>query len=205
MKKYAWLAVIAFGLFFGAAQAQLRYIEGTDYVPLEHAIDGSESPKVIEFFWYGCPHCYHVVDAVHKWDTEHRPADVVFEMVPAAVGRWELGAQLFYTAKALGLHVNQDIFDAVHQNHDNGIIMDADKAKAYLVSKGADKQAVDKAWDSFQVKQDLERAKKLFKESGLEGVPSFVVNGQYKVLSQQDNPGFEFFDKLSALPTWLSK
>ena len=38
--------------------------------------------EVIEFFWYGCPHCYQLEPAISKWLAK-LPKDAVFKRVPA--------------------------------------------------------------------------------------------------------------------------
>ena len=37
--------------------------------------------EVIEFFWYGCPHCYAIESSVNAW-VKSKPADVVFKRDP---------------------------------------------------------------------------------------------------------------------------
>ncbi|UJF23883.1 thiol:disulfide interchange protein DsbA/DsbL [Suttonella sp. R2A3] len=253
MKK-VWFSSLA--LIFAAlsitAQAQMKYIAGNDYETLPAVIDDAQSPKVIEFFWYGCGHCNSVYPVVEQWlgpqESDDQPVestsetqsnrwainsrlfpslkmlgtaidkrletqklqtqkletqktenqksdDIAFEFVPAMPSsRWATGGQLFYTAKALGMNINAETFAQVHNKNNPGIIFDEGKAKAFLVSQGADKEAVNKAWDSFGVKQDMERAIRLFNDSGLSGVPAFIVNGQYDVRYTGDDA--RFFDIL---------
>ena len=45
------------------------YISDTDYVVLEERInfDNATSANVLEFFWYGCPHCQVFEDDLQAW------------------------------------------------------------------------------------------------------------------------------------------
>ncbi len=71
--KHATLAGAA-GLVLGAsplAQAQgMAPVEGTNYVRLSQRAPVSAPAgkiEVVEFFWYGCPHCHHFDPALSAW------------------------------------------------------------------------------------------------------------------------------------------
>src|SRR5437868_2119381 len=52
--------------------------------------------EVIEFFWYGCPHCYALEPTVESW-SKKLPQDVAFRRVPAPLGQSCIPhAQAFY-------------------------------------------------------------------------------------------------------------
>ena len=180
------------------ALAQFKYVEDRDYQPIATQIEKVEQPKIIEFFWYGCPHCYDMHGPLQNWVDNEKPENILIENVPAIPSpRWEVGAQLYYTAQALDLDVDDAVFDEFHKARNYGIIFDPEKAKSFLVSHGGNKDAVEKAWGSFGVKQKVSRAKKMFRDSGLSGVPAFVVNGAYEV---PFSGNYEtFFPKLGAL------
>src|SRR5438445_166886 len=65
--------------------------------------EGGGKIEVIEFFWYGCPHCYHLEPQVNAW-LKTIPQDVVFRRVHALPSpAWAPHAQIFYTLQAMGL------------------------------------------------------------------------------------------------------
>ena len=69
-----------------AAQAQGGPVEGTHYVRLSTPVPTvAEAGKieVIEFFWYGCPHCNAFEPSLEAW-VKKLPADVAFRRVPVA-------------------------------------------------------------------------------------------------------------------------
>jgi thiol:disulfide interchange protein DsbA len=89
-----------------------------DYREIKPAQATEEGPKVevIEFFWYGCPHCYELEPTLKKW-LARKPDDVSFRRVPAIFRQsWVPGAQTFYTLETMGeldrLHAK--VFDAIH-------------------------------------------------------------------------------------------
>jgi thiol-disulfide isomerase/thioredoxin len=57
--------------------------------------------EVVEFFWYGCPHCHQLEPALKDW-VKRLPADVSFRKVHVP---WQVQAhqQLFFTLDGMGL------------------------------------------------------------------------------------------------------
>lgn len=182
MKKLLMTAALA-ALLPLSAQAQMKYLEGQDYNTLPKAVVAVEKPTVIEFFWFGCPHCYTLHPEFEQWINEKKPEGVAIEKMPAIPSdNWATGAQLFYAAEQLGLDMaafEKAAFDAFHKDKNRGVIIDPKKAQGFLVKQGADAAAVEKAWNSFAVKQKMERARQVFADSGVSGVPAFLVNGRY--------------------------
>src|SRR5436853_453725 len=59
--------------------------------------------EVIEFFWYGCPHCYSLEPFLEAWSKKLKP-DTLFRRLPAVFNaRWGLDASIFYTFETLGV------------------------------------------------------------------------------------------------------
>ena len=57
----------------------------------------------MEFFWYGCPHCYALEPLLEAW-IKKLPADVEFRRVPAMFNeRWAIAARVYYALEAMGL------------------------------------------------------------------------------------------------------
>lgn len=189
MKKLMIAAAMTALLPF-SAQAQMKYVEGQDYNTLPAVVAAVEQPTVVEFFWFGCSHCNNLYPAFEQWIHEKKPESIAVEKVPAIPSsNWATGAQLYYTAQALGMDmakVEQAAFDAFHKQNDRGVVIDPKRAQAFLVKQGADAAQVEKTWNSFAVKQKMERARQMFADSGVDGVPSFLVNGRYVTAVQRD-------------------
>ena len=73
---------------------------------------------MLEFFWYGCIHCYNLEPKIDTW-LKTLPKDVEFRRVPAVFNdRWAHDAAIFYTFEALGLldKLHRPFFDAIHRD-----------------------------------------------------------------------------------------
>ncbi|MEW8626404.1 MAG: thiol:disulfide interchange protein DsbA/DsbL [Candidatus Thiodiazotropha sp.] len=135
--------------------------------------------EVLEFFWYGCPHCYHMEPDLESW-LKQKPENVEFVRVPAPLNsRWTAHAQFFYTAEILGLteKLHNPLFAAIHDKKRK--IYDKNALIDFAVEQGVDKQKFTEAWNSFGVYVKVQNAKKLGQRYKLDGVPAIGVNGKY--------------------------
>jgi thiol:disulfide interchange protein DsbA len=134
---------------------------------------------VIEFFWYGCPHCNALQPSLHAW-LKRKPADVEFRRIPAAFqDSWLPLTRVYYTLDAMGLveKLHLDVFAAIH---DKKIRLDEQKALFdWIASKGVDRQKFTDTYNSFAVQSRTKRAMDLSRNYDLSGTPAIVVNGRY--------------------------
>jgi thiol:disulfide interchange protein DsbA len=143
--------------------------------------------EVLEFFWYACPHCYDLDPLVEAW-RKTKPAYVTFTRVPVT---WSPGhrdlARLFYTLQTLGKldQLHSDVFKEIHVNGNPLVAQDGDEAEtermqtAFVKKEGISEDAFKKAYHSFAVDADLQKADALVQRYRIDGVPTFVVNGKY--------------------------
>jgi len=174
------LVALCSALFFASANAQ-PIEEGKNYISLRSPVATQEPSKieVVALFWYGCPHCYQLEPTLAAWEKK-LPEDVNFIRVPAMFGGiWNLHAQLYYTLEAIGAteQLHNLIFDVI-QNNKQRLATPAEITK-FVVQQGIDKESFEKAWDSFAVKSQLQKAKRLAISYQVSGVPALVVNGKY--------------------------
>lgn len=158
------------------------YQAGRHYVELNSPVPVSQPGKieVVELFWYGCPHCYQLEPTINNWKKE-LPEDVNFVKIPAMFGGiWNLHGQLFYTLQALKADdsVHDAIFKALHEQ--NRRLASLPEITTFVAGLGIDKADFEKTWNSFGVKSQLEKAKKLAVAYQVSGVPALVVNGKYR-------------------------
>ncbi len=169
------------GLFGLAAQADDVH-EGKPYVELEKPVAISKPGKieVVELFWYGCPHCYQFESTLNPW-VEQLPEDVNFVRVPAMFGGvWNVHGQVFITLEAMGVEqkVHGAVFNAIHKDH---MKLETPEAMAeFLQTQGVDSKVFLSTYNSFAVKGQVEKAKKLAMSYQITGVPVMVVNGKYR-------------------------
>jgi thiol:disulfide interchange protein DsbA len=135
--------------------------------------------EVIEFFWYGCPHCFAFEPALNAW-VKKLPADVVFRRVPGQFAPiWIQHAKLFYALEAIGEEerVHKQVFDAIHVQRQS---LDSDQAQIdWAVKNGVDKTKITDALKSFGVAGKLKRAAQVVTNYGIDGVPALAINGKY--------------------------
>lgn len=87
MKRLLGTLVVSLSMLAGAAHASpAAPVAGQDYTVLK-AVQPLDVPagkiEVIEFMWYGCPHCNEFDPYLENWIKKQGP-DVVFKRVPVA-------------------------------------------------------------------------------------------------------------------------
>ena len=158
------------------------YTAGKEYVELAAPVSVQDSSKVevVELFWYGCPHCYQFEPVLEPWVAE-LPEDVDFKRIPAMFGGvWNMHGQVFLTLEQMQVDpkVHAAIFDAIHQQ---GLRLSTiDSMADFLANNGVDKDAFLKAYNSFAIKRQVEKAKKLAMQYQITGVPVMIVDGKYR-------------------------
>lgn len=136
--------------------------------------------EVIEFFWYGCPHCYDFEPLLNKWK-EKLPKNVEFIRQPAAFNdTWTKHAKAYYTAEALGIveKIHADFFDAVQNKKEE--LETEDQLAKFFVAHGVKEADFHEAYNSFPVDAKLRQSSAMAARYGITGVPAIIINGKYK-------------------------
>jgi len=180
--------VLLWGFLINTASAQL--VQGRDYMPLSppQPTENSKKIEVIEFFWYGCIHCYHLESPLNAW-LKHKPAYVEFRRVPAVLSPgWVPLTRTYYTLVALGVadKYHAAIFNAIHNEGRRDLVSDPDAIASWLATKGLDKQKFLDAYNSFSVNGRTERAADISGAYNIEGTPTLVINGKYLIEPSMD-------------------
>jgi thiol:disulfide interchange protein DsbA len=155
--------------------------KGTNYVELNppQPTESSGKIEVIEFFWYGCPHCYALEPLVEPWSKKLQK-DVVFKQVPAVFNdQWGVAARVYYALDAIGeeTRVRSALFDAIHKE---GLRITSESAvEEWLGKKGVSLEKYKAAYKSFGVESRVRRASQMTQAYRLDGVPAFAVQGRY--------------------------
>jgi thiol:disulfide interchange protein DsbA len=171
------------GLSLFGASAQAENIEaGRQYAELSSPVPVSQSGKieVVELFWYGCPHCYQFEPTLNPW-IEKLPGDVNFVRIPALFGGiWDVHGQLFITLESMGVErqVHDAVFTAIHKEKRK--LADPEEMAEFLAGQGVDKDKFLSTFNSFAVKGQMAKAKKLAVAYQIQGVPVLIVNGKYR-------------------------
>lgn len=175
---YLLLSVFLFSL---TAFVQAQMVEGKDYKRLAtpQPTENSDKTEVIEFFWYGCPHCNDLHPHLKSW-LENKPDDVNFRYVPAIFrANWMPAAKTFYAMESLGLtrQLNDKLYQAIHRDK-----IDLSKEPtlfAWIEKQGIERGKFVNAYNSFTVQNQANRAAQMTKQYQITGVPALVVDGVY--------------------------
>lgn len=164
-----------------------KWKPGTNYdvlVPAQPTSVGPGKVEVIEVFWLGCPHCYALEPFIEAW-LKSKPSYIEFVRVPVMWGpAHRAHARLFYTLQALNrADLFKKTFDTIQtqhrllvgQNDDDTLKVQEDYAK----ENGISPEDYAKAYNSFSVNSNLQRAEDLTQRYQVQGVPLVVVNGKY--------------------------
>lgn len=152
--------------------------------------DDPDTIEVMEFFWYGCPHCHRFAPIIEEWKDE-RPDDVVFRHVPAVLaGSWETHARAFYAAEIMGVleRFHRPMFRAIHEQGQK--LDSATKIGEFASSLGIDGEQFVSTMSSFAVDTRVRQARSLQQAYGVSGTPSVVIDGRY-LTSGREAGGFD--------------
>jgi len=175
--------------------------EGVQYQVIKNAQPTASEDKieVLELFWYGCPHCYHLESELDTW-LKNKPDDIVFVRVPAILGpSWELYARAFYTAELLGVadKIHKPLFDRIHK--EKKPIRNLQQLKDFFIAQGVSAQDFDDTYKSFAVITKTNRAKQASSLYGISGVPALVVNGKYRTSAREAGGNREILEVVDFL------
>lgn len=166
-----------------AAQSQGGPVEGRHYIRLSQPVPiGAPNGQfeVIEFFWYGCPHCAAFEPALESW-ARQLPEDVAFRRVPVAFRpeTYVAHQRLFYALDSLGLvpTLQRKVFYAIHverQRLDNPA-----EISAFATKNGIDAAKLLDALNSFGIQAKLQQANQLVDGYKIDGVPAIGIQGRF--------------------------
>lgn len=174
------LAGVILGLLLATA-AGAQPSAGKDYVPIKQPqpTDNPAKVEVLEFFWYGCPHCNNLQPSLEAW-LKRKPADVDFKRIPAVFqDSWVPLTRTYYTLEAMGLveKLHQDVFATLHRK--NIRLQDANAIFDWAASKGIDRKKFADTYNSFGINGRTQRSIELTRKFDIPGTPALVIDGKY--------------------------
>lgn len=188
-----------------AAETNLKpnLVEGVDYVLIPNGqplqpLDGKV--EVVEVFAYWCGHCAALEPLLQAWKAK-LPADVRFTPVAlAGGGAADVWARIYYAAETtqqLG-KVHGTVFDALHGSRRLNPNASQEQILDYLGKQGVDTQALSAAMSSFAMGSRLSQGLQFANRSGVEGTPTLIVNGKYRVLGRSHEDQLQVVNTLIA-------
>jgi thiol:disulfide interchange protein DsbA len=157
-------------------------VAGKDYKVLNPPQPTSSGKiQVLEFFFYGCSHCFHLHPFLSEWE-KTKPRDVELKYVPVIFNdSWEPMARTFYALEALGKLKQLD--DALYEamNVQNIDLSDEAHITKFVARHGVDPAKFDAAYTSFALQSKIARSNQLVESYGVRGTPTIAVDGKYVI------------------------
>ena len=184
MKKMIKSLFVAAALLIGSAASAAEL--GTDYKLLNPAQPtGAEKIEVLEFFFYGCSHCFYLHPHMSSWE-KTMPRDVELTYVPTIFrDSLEPMARTYYSLELLGqLH---PLHDALYKawNVDKTDLSDEARILDFVAPHGVDRAKFSATYNSFTMLSKVARAKQMIRSYGITGTPALIVDGKYLITGLQ--------------------
>lgn len=165
------------------AAAQGGPVEGTHYVRLGQPLPVTAPAgkvEVVEFFWYGCPHCNAFEPALEAW-VKKLPEFVAFRRVPVQFREEPFGThqRIYFALETMGQleAMHRKVFAAIHNDR-----LKLDKPaeiQAFMSKNGLDDARFIEVMNSFGVQTKARQAKQLAEAYKIDGVPALGIQGRF--------------------------
>ncbi len=171
--------------------------------------------EVTEVFSYGCVYCNRAIPLMEKIK-KSLPANARLGYLPASFNSaesWPMFQRVYYTAVALGLmpKMHDAVYSAVWTSKELAVVEAdgrrlkspqptlEDAAKVFAKKAGIKPEQFLATAKSFAVDANCRRADQLVKVYRVDGTPTLIVNGHYRV----NMSGVKSEDELIELVNWL--
>lgn len=160
-------------------------VAGTDYDEIANGqpfqpLDGKV--EVVEVFAYSCPHCADFEPLLEAW-SKLQPGNVRVTPLPLAGGAAsDLGRTYFAAVKTGQLAaIHTRMFYGIHGDKSLPAAASGNDIAAWLGGQGFDAKAFRATMASPEVQQQMQLAHDFEVRSGVEGTPTLIVNGKYRI------------------------
>ena len=183
------ISIVAAGFLALSTSGQAGIIAGHDYTVLNtpQRQESNGKIEVVEFFSWGCPHCYEFYPKLKLW-LSTLSKDTNFKRVPVDLGHpeWEALAKAFYALQVTGdvERLDAQIFEDIHRNH--VWLYDEKSITAWVGKHGVDVPKFTAAFRSFGVNTNAGQAEQTAEDDQVPGVPALTIAGKYMVSDTQE-------------------
>ena len=180
------ISILALVFLTLSTSLQASIIAGHDYVVLDtpQRQENNGKIEVLEFFSWGCPHCYEFYPMLSRWPAT-LPKDASFKRVPVGLGHpeWEALARAYYALQVTGDvdRLDSQIFEDIHKNH--VWLYDEQSITAWVGKHGVNVPKFTEAFRSFGVNATVGQAEQKAEDYRIPGVPTLAIAGKYTVSS----------------------
>ena len=178
-------------------------VEGIDYV----VIDGGQpyrplqgKVEVVEVFAYWCPHCADFQPKVDAWRRK-LPASVRFTYVPLTTENGDALSRGYFATEALGAveRTHAALFRAMHDDGSMPMNPSDEELQGWLAGQGLSAAKLKAAWNSPATAANLRHASAFEHALEIEGTPTLVVNGRYRIIGGDQTAMLRTADALIAM------
>lgn len=176
-----WLGGFALSMSLVAPGLTLAAGPGYNELKPPRPANSGKKVEVIEFFGYGCPHCFTFDPALQNW-VKKQGDNISFKRVPVMFHKpWAFHQKLFYTMEALGK--SEEWHDKVFQaiNIERQPLSSEEAIVAFAAKQGVDKKKFLDSWNGFSVDPKIKRANQMQEEYQANESPYVVIDGRYAV------------------------
>jgi len=159
----------------------------------------SKKIEVLEFFFYGCSHCYHLHGPLTTWE-KNIPKDVELTYVPTIFrDSWEPMARTFYALQAMGQlgKVHDELFKA--WNVSNLVLSEEGQITDFVAARGIDRAKFAASYNSFSMQSQVTRSKQMLRSFGISGTPTVIVDGKYLITGLQPDDTIRVMNEVIAM------
>ena len=188
---FKWLLAVSLALAAGTTAAQVRSaLPYRTLDPVQPPVSGllgggggAGKIEVLQFFYYGCPHCFDAQPLIEDWLAK-KAADVEFHYIPALRDeKWVPLTKAYFALEKMGevARLHRPIYDVI--NFDGAQLTEETKLVDWVVRNGVERNRFLEVYNSDEVKEKLEAARKLTAAYGIRATPTLVVAGKYAFTS----------------------
>lgn len=179
------IALVLYGTVYTTGLTEGEFTEGEHYVLLKDPVraEAGSPVEVIEFFSYGCVHCYNFDPQIEDWKDD-LPEGVRFRRQPVSFSpSWALLGQAYFALDDLGI-LDQNhtrIFRAIHEQ--NRQFLSIEELADFVDGKGASREEFTRAFNSSAVRRFAGQMERMQLRYEVQAVPTIVVAGKYVIKS----------------------
>lgn len=188
-----FVAVLA--LMLCASYAQAEAMVGYKILNQPQPVASGKKIEVLEFFSYGCSHCYNLHPLLVKWE-KRMPKDVELQYVPVVFDASQAPmAHTFYALESMGQikRLHDPLFVAWNVK---GIdLSDEEKITEFVAKYGVDRSNFSAEYNSFSVSSRVARSNQWVLSYGIRGTPTMIVDGKYVITKLHPEDAIRVLDE----------
>jgi thiol:disulfide interchange protein DsbA len=179
------IALVLYGTVYTTGLTEGEFTEGEHYVLLKDPVrtDAGGTLEVIEFFSYGCVHCFNFDPQIEDWKAD-LPEGVRFRRQPVSFSpSWALLGQAYYALEDIGIldRNHTRIFRAIHEQGRQ--FLSVEELADFIDGRGASREEFTRAFNSSAVRRFAGQMERMQLRYEVQAVPTIVVAGKYVIKS----------------------